>query len=230
MLATARVDANASGGDLAAGVWGGWLAYRAPDRAALLAMARRRGVEEAVRAPWPGFGVRRLPPPRRLALQVGWTGRPAHTASLVSDLRTRPGRGGASYAWFVARTTACVRGAIRAFERGDRDDLLRRIRAGRRVLARLDDEVRLGIFTPELTALCDAAESVGGAAKPSGAGGGDCGIALLDAEAGEEISRLRARWTAAGIRPVPIEVPQPSAAPPGVTGADLAGAADEGRR
>jgi phosphomevalonate kinase len=96
--------------------------------------------------------------------------------------------------------------AVRALEQGDDQALLRQVGDARRLLAALDDEVGLGIFTPRLTALCDAAEAVGGAAKPSGAGGGDCGIALLDATAEAEISLLREKWTAAGLLPVPISI------------------------
>lgn len=204
MIATAGIDAKASGGDLAASTWGGWIAYQAPDRTAVLDLARRRGVEETLRADWPGFGVRRLPPPRGLCLEVGWTGTPASTAALVSDLNRRTWRGTAAHRSFTRTTTDCVRASVSALERGDREELLRQIRRARRALALLDDEVGLGVFTPGLTALCDAAEAVGGAAKPSGAGGGDCGIALLDAEAAARISQLRQRWATAGVRPLPI--------------------------
>ncbi|MEU2717909.1 phosphomevalonate kinase [Streptomyces sp. NPDC007205] len=204
MLATAGIDTKASGGDLAASTWGGWIAYQAPDRAAVLDLARRRGIEEALRAPWPGFGVRRLPPPNGLSLEVGWTGTPASTASLVSDLNRRTWRGTASHQRFTQTTTDCVRASVSALERGDRGELLYQIRRARHALAQLDDEVGLGIFTPALTALCDAAEAVGGAAKPSGAGGGDCGIALLDAEAAPQVSQLHQRWATAGVRPLPI--------------------------
>jgi phosphomevalonate kinase len=206
MLATARRDTRSSGGDLAASVWGGWIAYHAPDRAAVLDLAQRRGVEETIHAPWPGFGLRRLPPPRGLALEVGWTGEPASTASLAARLGTGEWQGSTSQRSFVARSDECVRATIRALERGDDHEVLRGVRGARQVLADLDNEVRLGIFTTKLTALCDAAETVGGAAKPSGAGGGDCGIALLDAAANREISQLRAGWAAAGVLPMPIQV------------------------
>ncbi|HET8657945.1 MAG TPA: phosphomevalonate kinase [Micromonosporaceae bacterium] len=206
MLATARRDTRSSGGDLAASVWGGWIAYRAPDRAAVLDMAQRRGIDEMMRAPWPGFGLRRLPPPRGLALEVGWTGQPASTSSLAGRLEVGQWRGSSSQRSFLARSDECVRGAIRAIEQGDDHELLRQVRGARQVLADLDDEVRLGIFTTRLTALCDAAEAVGGAAKPSGAGGGDCGIALLDAAAKREISQLREEWAAAGVLPMPVRV------------------------
>ncbi|WP_107489505.1 phosphomevalonate kinase, partial [Streptomyces sp. rh34] len=139
-----------------------------------------------------------------LALVVGWTGRPASTTALVSGLDTSDWRGGPSHRDFLAGSADCVRAAIRAVEHGDRADLLDRFRTARQLLARLDEETGLGIFTPELRALCDEAEAVGGAAKPSGAGGGDCGIALLPDEAPEQIARLRARWKEVGIVPLPL--------------------------
>ncbi|MDG9720169.1 phosphomevalonate kinase [Streptomyces sp. DH24] len=204
MLATARLDPKGSGGDLAASTWGGWIAYRAPDRAFVLDLARRLGVDRTLGAPWPGHEVRRLPVPEGLSLEVGWTGEPASTASLVSDLHRRDWRGSASHRWFVEATNDCVSAAVTAIGTGDSQGLLRQIRRARTELARLDGEVGLGIFTTRLTRLCDAAEAVGGAAKPSGAGGGDCGIALLDAEASRDISQVRQRWAAAGVLPLPI--------------------------
>jgi phosphomevalonate kinase len=205
VLATARLDPGASCGDLAASTWGGWLAYRAPDRAAVLKMARRGSIAETIREPWPHFAVRRLPAPARLALHVGWTGTPASTRSLVSKLDDW--RDGPAYRDFLARSADCVRACEDALDRGDDGELLSRIREARRLLTALDREARLGIRTDRLTALCDAAEAVGGAAKPSGAGGGDCGIALLDSADGARIARLHGRWAAAGIRPLTLHVP-----------------------
>jgi phosphomevalonate kinase len=204
MLATARIDPKASGGDLAASTWGGWIAYRAPDRPFVLDLARRVGVERTISAPWPGHEVRRLSAPKDLTLEIGWTGEPVSTASLVSDLHRKTWRGTASHQRFVETSNGFVRAAADALASGDRQGLLDQIRAARQELARLDDEVGLGIFTPKLTRLCDAAEAVGGAAKPSGAGGGDCGIALLDAEAAHDISHVRQRWATAGVLPLPI--------------------------
>ncbi|WP_328436310.1 phosphomevalonate kinase [Streptomyces sp. NBC_00444] len=204
LLATARLDPKGSGGDLAAGTWGGWIAYQAPDRDAVLDLARRRGIEEALAAPWPHFAVRRLPPPSGLCLEVGWSGKPASTTSLVSGLHQLTWRGSALHRTFIQTTTDLVRAAIGALEAGDGAGLLHQIRRARHELARLDDEVGLGIFTTELTALCDAAEGVGGAAKPSGAGGGDCGIALLDAGAPNDIAHVHRRWAAAGVLPLPV--------------------------
>ncbi|MFE6868575.1 phosphomevalonate kinase [Kitasatospora sp. NPDC057692] len=205
LLASAGLDPKGSGGDLAAAAWGGWIAYRSPDRAAVLDLARRRGTAEALSAPWPGLAVRRLPPVPGLALEVGWTGTPASTAAMVSGLHRRGPRDTPAHRHYAAAAEDCVRAAAEAFDRADRPALLEQIRRARRELARLDDALGLGVFTPALTALCDAAEAVGGAAKPSGAGGGDCGIALLDtAGAHPDIDQLRERWAAAGVRPLAL--------------------------
>ncbi|MFF2505900.1 phosphomevalonate kinase [Streptomyces sp. NPDC058067] len=204
LLAAARIDPKGSGGDIATSTWGGWIAYRAPDRDAVLDLARRKGVDEALRAQWPGLSVRRLPPPRNLRLEVGWTGNPVSTTSLVTDLQRRTWWGSSAHRTFVGATGELVHAAVTALEDGDAEGLLRQVRRAREELVRLDDEVRLGIFTPELTALCAIAEHAGGAAKPSGAGGGDCGIALLHAEALHDRSQLRRRWAAAGVLPLPV--------------------------
>lgn len=204
LLASAVLDPNGSGGDLAASAFGGWIAYRAPDRAFVLDLARQAGVEHALGVPWPGLEVRRLPPPGAVALEVGWTGQPASTTALVAGLHRTAWRGSASHRRFVQATGECVRAAAGALEAGDGCGLLEQIRVARGELARLDEEVGLGIFTPRLTRLCEAAEAVGGAAKPSGAGGGDCGIALLDAGASSDISQLRQRWATAGVLPLPL--------------------------
>ncbi|MFJ4094113.1 phosphomevalonate kinase [Kitasatospora sp. NPDC089913] len=200
LLAAAAIGAAGSGGDLAAATWGGWIEYRAPDRPAVLALARRRGVTAALEEAWPGFAVTRLPAPADLVLETGWTGAPASTTLMLSDLHRSAWRGTPSHRRFVAATTECVRSCVSALTRGDGHALLEPIRRARAELARLDTETGIGIFTPSLTALCDIAQELGGAAKPSGAGGGDCGIALLDDP--NLVQELRHRWAAAGVQPV----------------------------
>lgn len=65
--------------------------------------------------------------------------------------------------------------------------------------------MELGIFTPQLERLCAIADSIGVVAKPSGAGGGDCGVAVLDADAGGVADALNERWPRAGIQPLHLD-------------------------
>ena len=208
LLASVRLDPRASGGDLAAGTWGGWILYRAPDRAAVAALARDHGVKAALEAPWAGFEVRRVPPPSELAVEVGWTGQPASTSDKVASTPVRAWRGSKAHREFARRSDGCVTALADALDRREHRLVLKEIRRARRLLADADDESGLGIFTDGLTALCDAAEAVGGAGKPSGAGGGDCGIALLEPDQ-RVIDRMRARWLAVGVAALPIKLSEP---------------------
>lgn len=207
LLAGVRIDAGPSGADLAASTWHGWIAYRAPDRDALRRGLRHRGVAKTLAAPWPDLSVRPLPPPGGLHLQVGWSGSPASTSALVADLTASDWWRGPARAGFVRDSERCVTAAVTALEQADPDGLLDAVRTARRLLARMDADVSLGLFTERLTRLCDTAESCGGAAKPSGAGGGDCGIALLPAD--RPPSALRARWAGDGITPLELGVTDP---------------------
>ncbi|MBF6329422.1 phosphomevalonate kinase [Nocardia transvalensis] len=205
MLATARLNPRASGGDLAASVWGGWIRYSAPDREQIRAMAARDGLTAALRADWPGFSIRPLPPPADAELLVGWTGAPASTAARVGRADASGWRGSSAHREFLRGSSALVDEAVAALERGAGDRLAETVRACRRLLADLDRATGIGIFTDRLRTLCETAEACGAAAKPSGAGGGDCGIAITDA-GGDSAARVRDAWTAADITPLPLRV------------------------
>ncbi|MEU4796694.1 phosphomevalonate kinase [Streptomyces sp. NPDC023327] len=207
LLASIRRDAGPSGADLAASTWGGWIVYQAPDRARLLQSLRSSGPAQTAQARWPGFSVRSLPPPDALSLHTGWSGTPASTSARVSQLTPTAWWGSAAFHRFLARSESCVTTATHALDRGDPEALLTAIHDARHILAGLDQDTQLGIFTPQLTQLCTAAEAFGGAGKPSGAGGGDCGIALLPHTA--PAHALRTRWAAAGITALPLHVTDP---------------------
>ncbi|HEY3356298.1 MAG TPA: hypothetical protein VGQ83_23805, partial [Polyangia bacterium] len=56
-----------------------------------------------------------------------------------------------------------------------------------RVLEELGEAAGVAIVSPACRALADAAEALGGAAKPSGAGGGDLAVALVPPEAADAL-------------------------------------------
>jgi phosphomevalonate kinase len=65
-------------------------------------------------------------------------------------------------------------------------------------------DLDLPIVTPELGRLMHLAQKLGIAAKPSGAGAGDCAIAFARSPA--EGEALRAAWRAAGFVLLPLEI------------------------
>ena len=77
--------------------------------------------------------------------------------------------------------------------------MLRRIEQSRRLLLGLSRTSGVVIEIPLLERLVDIAREHGAAAKSSGAGGGDCGIALCPPAT--NAAAMRAAWEAAGICP-----------------------------
>lgn len=213
LLATIDVAPNASGGDLAATTFGGWIRYTSPDREALRLHRSVHGVARTLRSEeWAGCTVTRLPPPDSLRLLVGWTGSPASTEQLVSRVRRPDDEAPRSYDSFVAESRACVDALVDAIEAGGAGatDCVRR---ARRLLQQLGVSSGMTIETDQLRALCDIAERHGAAGKPSGAGGGDCGIALVgtgadDAGSGASTSArdILRDWEAHDIRHLDLGV------------------------
>ncbi len=216
VLATIAISTKASGGDLAASTFGGWIRYSSPDRAALHAHREAHGVVSAMScSEWAGCSARRVTPPSSLDLLVGWTGSPASTEHLVTRVhspreRTDESSSESSPAAqkarplvsFAAESHTLVDDLVAAFDADDAEASLTTIRSVRGLLRRLSDSTGSLIETEALHDLCEIAETHGAAAKPSGAGGGDCGIAL--AHPHTEAQTILSGWEAAGIRPLDL--------------------------
>lgn len=208
LLATIRVAPTASGGDLAASTFGGWIGYRAPDRALLAERAATLSVAALLRDDaWAELEIVRLPPPDGLRFLVGWTGEPASTERLVDAVGRGTRAGAVDHPAFVLDSRACVGELWEALRTGDDDTTLAALRRARRLLQRLGAQADLPIETPQLAALCELAERAGAAAKPSGAGGGDCGIVLAPPSA--DIPGLLRAWEAHDIRHLTVSVHPP---------------------
>ena len=213
LLATIHVSPSASGADVAASTFGGWIGYRSPDRATLRERAATTSVAELLRSDdaWDGLEIVRLPPPETLRLLVGWTGSPASTERLVDEIRRHARAGDVDLPAFLLDSRACVSELWDALNRGDDAATMTAVHDARRLLQQLGRQAGVDIETARLSALCDTAESVGAVGKSSGAGGGDCGIVLAPESA--DIAGLLRNWEAHDIRHLTISVHPPSSAP-----------------
>lgn len=210
LLATIQVAPTASGGDVAACVFGGWIRYTAPDRTELRDRLARRGVAEALASEaWERCRIERLPHPSSLRLLVGWTGSPASTERLVDGVRHRGVAAGSPYGSFLAESEECVDALVAALE-ADGEGMLQVVHRARRLLQRLDAASGIRIETDDLRLLCDIAERHGAAGKPSGAGGGDCGIVL--APKTTSVGALLTAWESHDIRRLRLSVHPPEGA------------------
>lgn len=93
---------------------------------------------------------------------------------------------------------------IKGFKENNVTLIQQMIRKNRQLLHDLSAITGVVIETPALNKLCNLAEQYEGAAKSSGAGGGDCGIVIVDQKSG--ILPLMSAWEKAEITPLPLHV------------------------
>jgi phosphomevalonate kinase len=205
-IAHLSVQGNGSLGDVAASVYGGWLAYRSFDREWLHEAVASQRLTDVVDAQWPGLKIQSLEPLDDLELIVGWSQKPASTSQLVEKTDEEKDDNRTLYNQFVADSRDCVEKIIRGFEAKDGHAIKEQIRANRALLRSLSDFSSVPIEIPRLTSLIDIAEKYHGAAKTSGAGNGDCGIVIADSNT--DVAAMKAEWRRNEILPLDLHVHQ----------------------
>lgn len=168
-----------SGADIAASVYGGVLLFRP-----------RHGTAE----------ITPLALPADTHLLAGWSGEQSSTPDLVRRYLAAQNGGAAARAAFVAASRACVDDFVAGLVGGALS--LEAVLANGQLLEQLASDLALPLVTPRLRELVTLARVHGAAAKISGAGGGDCGIAVT--RDGETAWRVRRAWEAAGLTPLDI--------------------------
>lgn len=211
LLATIEVAPRASGGDVAASTFGGFIRYTSPDRTRLRQAASEATITDALAdEAWGRCGITRLSPLHGLRLLVGWTGTPASTEGLVRRVSMSDAELDARYASFLTMSRQAVDQLVAAWDQ-DTGTVLSVIRRCRRLLQHLGQLRGTAIETDQLRTLCNVAEEAGAAAKPSGAGGGDCGIALIPGD--HDVEGILEAWRADGVLPLDLK-PHPATGEP----------------
>lgn len=157
-----------------------------------------------------------------MRLLVGWTGNPASSAELVGSVKAgvkagdltahNPSKTSAktyakTYEDFCVQSEKCVQKIANALENGNIDALLSGFAQNRALLKDLGEITGTLIETPKLTRLIEVANGAGLPSKTSGAGGGDCGIAIARAEDFDAVSaRIEEEWQNNGIEALNLKV------------------------
>ncbi|MFC6463717.1 phosphomevalonate kinase [Marinilactibacillus sp. GCM10026970] len=204
VLAHLSVKSNGSFGDIAAATYTGWLAYSSFNRKWVKDRLNTHSIKSIVELDWPAFMVEKLTPPSELKLLIGWTGSPASTTNLVDQVKANREAKKQNYQDFLNRSKVCVENMIQAFRKGSLADIQTEIRKNRQILKEMSENTGVSIETETLEQLCEDAEAFHGAAKTSGAGGGDCGIALFDRSS--SLNDLVSRWQTHDITLLPLKV------------------------
>lgn len=151
--AQAKRGARGSGADVAASVHGGILRLQ------------RQGEDQVL-------AIQSLPRPSAELLLV-WTGTPADTPSLVAQVRAHQGRDPALHAALLAALGAAAEAVAQALLGSDLPALIQAIHEGANALFALAEHTQAPLIPPTFLQVSSLARDHGGAAKPTGAGGGD---------------------------------------------------------
>ncbi|MEQ1803252.1 MAG: hypothetical protein ABL989_15085 [Gammaproteobacteria bacterium] len=145
--------------------------------------------------------------PRRLCMTAVWSGQSASTPAMLGRLRAFRERDATRFASHMERLGANAGQAVAAWTADDTAGLLGAIAGYESGLRQLDEAAGIGIFSPAHERLRAIAVKHGAVYKPSGAGGGDFGIALTDSRTVDQA--VRAACVAEGFAVLDAELCAP---------------------
>jgi len=167
-----------SGFDVAASTYGGALLYKRFEPSWLADQLEKNSVKEIVEKKWPSLKIQEIDFPKKLFLLVSCTYHKASTKDLIKNMAVAREKNREAYL-DICKKIDCVVGELaEALARENGEEILALIKQNRNLLLELSVLAGVELETGELKKICDLAEEFGAAAKFSGAGGGDCAIAL----------------------------------------------------
>lgn len=150
-----------------------------------------------------GGRVERIAWPAGLVCAVLWSGFCANTGRALARFRESL-QGGSPRVQDGLRRLAMEAEAVNQAWRLGAGDALEALAQYSRVWRELDRAARLGIYSPPHRKLLDLAHSAGCVYKPSGAGGGDCGLALCSDP--QALARMRRMAAGEGYETLEMEL------------------------
>ena len=177
---------NGSMGDLACIAYEDLIYYRSFDRELIRKRMDKVDLLQLLAEDW-GFEIRSIKPRLAMDFLVGWTKQPAISKDLVNQVKSAISES------FLTGSRIQVDTLEKALLAGEKLAIQSSLKKASQLLERLSP----AIYTDRLKVLKEVAEGLNCVAKSSGAGGGDCGIALsFDATSSNQLIQA---WQEAGI-------------------------------
>lgn len=204
-IAHVRTQGSGSGADIAASTYGGVLHYKSFQASWLKKeMNKTKRILPILQKNWPYLHIEQIYFPENIYVCIGWTGNPASTKNLVSEITKLKRDKQDVYSRFLKDSRQAVQQILTSIEENDIPLFLEGITKNRQALARLGELAQVPIETEKLAQLSNLAEQLDGAGKLSGAGGGDCGLAFLTSEAA--CTTIQKKWETYHIQPLALKV------------------------
>jgi len=186
-----------SGFDIAVATYKTPLFYRPPDHAWLTQTQERTSLVELVEQVWPNLEIKPITLPNTIHILIGFVGKGSKTTDLIDKVNLFKQDRPYEYQNTCAQINIVVKNLYDALQNNNHEKILTLIRRNRLLLQELSHTSGANLETEPLRLLIELAEQQGAAAKFSGAGGGDCGIALCFDKT--QACAIRNTWRQAGI-------------------------------
>ena len=177
---------NGSMGDIACIVSEDLVLYQSFDREKVAQWLEKEDLQAVLACDW-GFSIRSVEPALKFDFLVGWTKEVAVSSHMVKQIKDNMNSS------FLQASKETVANLVKALEVGQEETIIDLLEQASQLLEGLSSE----IYTPSLRQLKNASRDLKAVAKSSGAGGGDCGIALSFDQ--DSTTLLKKRWADLGI-------------------------------
>ena len=162
-----KIGDNGSMGDLACVAYEELVAYTSFDREMINERIKNETFEKIINSDW-GYKIEVLKCEQDYEFLVGWTRKPAISKDMINNVKKSINKD------FLEKSDENVKNLIKGVKSGNKDLIKKTIIESRELLRNLDHS----IYSDELIGLVNAAKGLDMCTKSSGAGGGDCGIAI----------------------------------------------------
>ena len=177
---------NGSMGDIACIVSEDLVLYQSFDREKVAQWLEKEELQVVLARDW-GFSIRSVEPALKFDFLVGWTKEVAVSSHMVKQIKNNMN------ASFLQSSKEIVANLVKALEASQEEKTMELLEQASQLLEGLSSD----IYTPSLRQLKKASRDLYAVAKSSGAGGGDCGIALSFDQ--DSTTLLKKRWADLGI-------------------------------
>lgn len=177
---------NGSMGDIACIVSEDLVLYQSFDREKVADWLEKEDLQAVLDRDW-GFSIASVEPVLTFDFLVGWTKEVAVSSHMVKQIKDNMNSS------FLQASKDTVANLVKALEVGQEEKIIDLLEQASLLLEGLSSD----IYTPLLRQLKNASQDLKAVAKSSGAGGGDCGIALSFDQ--DSTTLLKKRWADLGI-------------------------------
>ena len=177
---------NGSMGDIACISYENLVMYTSFDRNLIKEKMKNGSLSEIMNLEW-GYKIEKIYCPEKYEFLVGWTGIPSISGKMIVEVKNSINKE------FLEKSEKIVQNLKKGIEEGNKKIISENIGENGKLLKMLHEK----IYSRKLLELVESAEGLDICAKSSGAGGGDCGIAISFNK--NDTEKLLERWESRGI-------------------------------